>query len=81
MLPAPWLHRDEPTLYNMIRDAHKAGRDFEVVAGSAPGWADPWSRAERCMVEKLGDYDFTMFDASGRAVDERDVQLARFAPR
>jgi len=79
MIPAPWHHWDEPTLYNLIREAHKAGRDLEVVVGSAPGWSAPWSRAERCMVEKLGDYDFTMFDASGRAVDERDVQLARLA--
>jgi len=77
MLPAPWLHRDEPTLYNMIREAYDQGRDIELVAGSAPGWSDPWSRARRCMVEQVGDYDYVMIDENGQVVDERDVQLAR----
>jgi len=80
MLPAPWLHRDEPTLYNMIREAHEQGHDIELVAGSAPGWSNPWSRARRCLVEKVSDYDFVLFDETGRAVEERDVQLARLAP-
>ena len=81
MLPAPWLHRDEPTLYNLIRDAHEQEHDIELVAGSAPGWSDPWSRARRCLVEKVSDYDFVLVDETGWKVDEQEVQLARLAPR
>jgi hypothetical protein len=70
---------DEPSIYSLIRDAHEQGRDLEVVVGSAPGWADPWSRVRRCIVEKLEPYSFTLFDERGIAVDQEEVQLARLA--
>ena len=64
----------------MIRQAHDQGRVIEAVIGSAPGWSDPWSRARRCVVERLDEYSYTMFDDRGVGVDEREVQLARLAP-
>ena len=40
-LPAPWVHRDEPTLYNLKEQALERDVPLEVVVGNAPGWADP----------------------------------------
>ena len=37
MLPAPWVHRDESTLYDLLKDAHQRSLPLEVVVGSAPG--------------------------------------------
>jgi len=77
MIPAPWRHPDEPGLYSLMREAHRQGRELEVVAGSAPGWADPWSRARTCVVEQLAHQGYAMFDEHGMAVDEWEVQMAR----
>lgn len=76
-IAAPWKHTDEPSLYSVMRDAHEQGREVEVVVGSAPGWADPWSRVRRCTVEEFRGYGYTMFDDWGVAIDEREVQIAR----
>jgi hypothetical protein len=80
-IPAPWHHMDEPTLYALIREAHKQDREIEVVTGSAPGWTDPWSRVRACTVEKPGEWSYTMFDERGMAVVQEEVQAARLAPR
>ena len=80
MLPAPWVHRDEPVLYHLIRSAAKTGTPLEVVAGSAPGWEDPWSRAQRVFVgEREPGYRAWLDDEQGFAIDSFDVQLARLA--
>ena len=52
MIRAPWVHRDEPRLHDLMQHAHERGMPLEVVVGSAPGWADPWSRVQRVQVEK-----------------------------
>jgi hypothetical protein len=81
MIPAPWAHRDEPGLYELMSRAHERGEAMEVVAGSAPGWSDPWSRALRCQVEDDGSgYALWLVDEDGLPVDECEVQLARLAP-
>jgi len=74
---APWHHYDEETLFGLMRRAHETGRPLEVVAGSAPGWAEPWSRAQRCSVVQDGPYSEVLVDEGGFLVDPRDVQLAR----
>ena len=51
-LPAPWVHRDEVTLYNLMDQAYQRGVPLQIVVGSAPGWADPWSRLRLVHVEK-----------------------------
>lgn len=78
MFPAPWLHRDEPTFYTLMREAHALGLGIVAVIGSAPGWAQPWARAQRLGVEQgRHEHDLVLIDDRGAIVDERDVQLAR----
>lgn len=78
MLPAPWVHRDELTLYDLMKRAQGLRVPIEVVVGSAPGWADPWSRVRRAYVEKdeWGSPSW-LVDEQGYAIDRADVQLAR----
>jgi hypothetical protein len=77
-IPAPWVHRDEPTLYTLQRQALELGLPLEVVTGSAPGWADPWSRARRCTVHKArGGWQIYLLGEDGYVIDDADVQLAR----
>jgi hypothetical protein len=55
---------------------------LEVVVGSAPGWAEPWARAQLCrVVRESRGYGTVLVDDEGFAVDDRDVQLARIATR
>ena len=56
--PSPgctWVHRDEVTLYNLMDQTYQRGVPLEVVVGSAPGWADPWTRLQLAHVEKEQD--------------------------
>lgn len=79
-IPAPWVHRDEVTLYALKKSALAMGVPLEVVVGSAPGWSDPWSRSRRAHVEQEpnGWRDW-LVDEDGYVVDEADVQRARLA--
>jgi hypothetical protein len=78
MIPAPWHHRDEPTLYHLMQRAHATGVPLEVVVGSAPGWADPWLRVQRAHVmREEGRWQSWLVDERGYRIDEADVQLAR----
>lgn len=77
-IPAPWVHRDEPTLYVLKKQALELGIPLDIVAGSAPGWADPWSRARQCRVHKQGNGWWTyLISEDGQVIDDADVQLAR----
>jgi len=79
---APWVHRDEPTLYRLMQQAHALGIPLDVVVGSAPGWTDPWSRIQRARVNKQkGGWRSWLVDEIGFVIDERDVQMARLAGR
>ncbi len=76
----PWVHRDEPTLYRLMRRAHDLGIPLDIVTGSAPGWAHPWARARRgWVIEDKTGWPTWLVDEDGFAVEERDVQLARLA--
>ena len=76
-IPAPWVHRDEDTLYLLKRRAREQGVPLEVVAGSAPDWSDPWARARLCFVEE-GDYSWLyLVDEYGFPIEEEEIQLAR----
>jgi hypothetical protein len=78
-IPAPWVHRDETTLLDLKKLAHELDVPLEIVAGSAPGWADPWARVERARVVKdPGDaWGLLLADDRGYVIDDADVQLAR----
>ena len=79
-IPAPWVHRDEATLYHLERRALELQVPLEVVVGSAPGWADPWSRARRAYVEKEEPgWRSWLVDEEGYVIDRDEVQLARLA--
>jgi hypothetical protein len=77
-IPAPWVDRDEPTLYNLMESAYSMKVPLEVVVGSAPGWAEPWSRVRRAFVEKTpGSWHASLVDEEGYVFDESEVQRAR----
>jgi hypothetical protein len=82
MLPAPWVHHDELTLHSLMRDAHDRGVALEVVIGSAPGWAEPWSRAQLASVatDRWGT-PCVLVDARGWEIRRPEVQLARLVTR
>jgi hypothetical protein len=80
MIRAPWVHRDEYGLAELKREAHEQGRLLEVVAGSAPGWAEPWARLRPCWIQPdPRGWGLDLVDEQGLPVDERDIQLARLA--
>ena len=80
MLPAPWVHRDEPTLHHLLKDAYTRGLSLDVVAGSAPGWTDPWSRIQRAIpAADAWGWPSRLVDDQGYEIPRADVQLARLA--
>jgi hypothetical protein len=79
-LPAPWVHRDERGLYDLMRRACELAAPLEVVVGSPPGWGEPWSRARRVrVVREPGRWGFVLTDQDGGCLYQSDVQAARFA--
>ncbi|MEM9462300.1 MAG: hypothetical protein AAGF11_49565 [Myxococcota bacterium] len=79
-IPAPWVHRDEPTIHDLVRAAQEADIPLEVVVGSAPGWADPWSRVRLAFVEGYANNWRTwLVDDQGYEIDEGEVQRARLS--
>ena len=78
MLPAPWVHRDESTLYHLLNEAHQRDVPLEVVVGSAPGWVDPWALARRAFVATDAWHSPSrLADEQGYEIPRADVQLAR----
>ena len=81
-LPAPWVHRDEVTLHNLKDEAYERRVPLQVVVGSAPGWADPWSRLRLAHVMKEPDgWRSWLVDDTGSVIQEDEIQLARLAGR
>ncbi|MBO6940919.1 MAG: hypothetical protein JJ863_38445 [Deltaproteobacteria bacterium] len=77
-LRVPWVHADEETLFDLTHRALDSGRPLEVVAGTAPGWADPWARKQRVSVQSDPEGRRPwLVDEHGRVIEEADVQLAR----
>lgn len=77
-IPAPCVDRDEPTLHSLMESAHATKVPLKVVVGSAPGWAEPWSRVRRAFVEKTpGSFHASLVDEDGYVIDESKAQRAR----
>lgn len=77
-IPAPWVHRDEPSLYDLKQVALKAGRPLEVVVGSSPGWSEPWARGRMVAVKTYaGGWRTFLVSERGEVIDEDEVQRAR----
>jgi hypothetical protein len=82
MLPAPWVHRDEPTLHQLLKEAYTCGVSLDVVVGSAPGWTDPWSRVRRAFpAADAWGWPSRLVDEQGYEILRADVQLARFSDK
>jgi hypothetical protein len=80
MLPAPWVHRDESTLHHLMKQAYTSGVPLELVVGSAPGWADPWSRVRRAHVTTdAWGWPSILLDEEDYEIPRADVQLARLS--
>lgn len=79
-IPAPWVHRDEPTIYHLKQSALAMDMPLEVVVGSAPGWNEPWSRARLAHVrpDESGWHSW-LIDEAGGVIADADVQCARLA--
>lgn len=77
-IPAPWVHRDEPTLWRIKERAFELGVPLEIVEGSAPGWSDAWARARQVYARKGSDrWRVWLVREDGSIVDDEEVQLAR----
>ena len=79
-LGAPWVHRDEPRLYELMQTALQSNNLLEIVVGSAPGWTDPWSRAQFARVVRgESQWRCSLIDEAGYLIDDTAVQRARIA--
>lgn len=79
-IPAPWVHRDEPGLYDLMQSALAMNVPLEVVVGSAPGWDEPWSRVSLAYVERdANGWHRWLVDEMGFAIDGAAVQRARLS--
>ena len=77
-LPAPWVHRDEVKLHNLKAEAYQRRVPLQVVVGSAPTWADPWSRLRLAhVVKEPGGWRSWLVDDTGSEIQEDETQLAR----
>ena len=74
----PWVHSDEVNLYRLKDQSFRSGVPLEVVVGSAPGWADPWSRAQLAHVERE-DWRSWLVDDDGYEIRQDEIQLARLS--
>ncbi len=76
----PWSYHDERRLDGLMKRAFQRGDELEVVLGHAPGWKEPWARAQSCRVlrDERG-YRYVLVDEDGFEVDRWEVQLARIA--
>lgn len=79
-IPAPWVHRDEHTLFDLMKHARELRVPLDVVVGTALGWADPWSRVRLAYVEEDEEgwgWRSWLVDEHGYVIDEDEVQYAR----
>ncbi len=61
---AEWSVPSEPSLYSILKERLTSGEPVEFVRGTAPGWADPWSRSQRAIVKQI-DYHNVVVEIDG----------------
>jgi hypothetical protein len=77
-LPAPWVYRNERSLYDLMKRSNEQDAPLEIVVGSAPGWEHPWSRARHVHTRKdPGRWGYVLVDKDGCSVYQPDIQAAR----
>jgi len=78
ILRVDWVLPGDPHLYDILDRARQAGVPVDVVVGSAPGWADPWSRARRVEVVNIEPWVVTVRQGTETGlIDRREIQAAR----
>lgn len=78
MLPVDWAVPGEPYLHEILQQAKNAGALVDLVVGSAPGWAEPWSRARRGAILEIEPWRVTVrLDGEVWRLDLRDIQAVR----
>jgi hypothetical protein len=78
ILPVHWGLPGDLRLNEILKEAAEAGRPVELVAGNAPGWTDPWSRAQRGYVAGLAEWEIMLVWEGRRwIVDRYEVQAVR----
>jgi DNA-binding transcriptional regulator YdaS (Cro superfamily) len=82
MLPVDWSVPGDPSLYALIKDCQTSGAPVDIVCGSAPGWTDPWSRAQRVSVVSFEPWS-VMVESDGLrwVVPRYEIQAIRPATR
>lgn len=79
-VPVEWAVRGELCLYETLEAIRASHQPVEIVSGSAPGWADPWSRAYRVTIVAL-DFGWITVEAEGQRwqIPRHEVQAVRGA--
>jgi hypothetical protein len=77
-VPVEWAVRGDPSLYETLEALRASHQPAEIVSGSAPGWADPWSRACRVTIVALDFWSITV-EADGQRweIPRHEIQTVR----
>jgi hypothetical protein len=81
-LTTEWALPGEVSLHQQLKAASESGAAVELVVGAAPGWADPWSRAQRVHVVGVRFHDVLVAEGEGRIgfpIARDDIQAVRLA--
>lgn len=80
-LGVEWELPSDRRLRDLLEQAHVSRIPVELVTGNAPGWNEPWSRAQRCTVEELSWHAVGVRDAAGWCDwSLAEIQAARLVP-
>lgn len=77
-LGVDWALPGDHKLHETLTECHAANLPLDIVTGSAPGWADPWSRVRRVRILSL-DFWSIWVEADGQQwqIPRCDIQAAR----
>lgn len=78
LLPADWALPGDTHVYDILKEAKTTGSLVDVVVGTAPGWENPWSRAQRVRIIDVNSRSVLVdSDAGGwELADIQDVRLS-----
>ncbi len=78
ILGVEWALPGESSLIATLNKARDEGKPVDLVLRSAPGWADPWSRAWRVRIVSTGMHEVVVHDGVSEVpVDRWEIQAVR----
>jgi hypothetical protein len=80
-LGVEWAQPGDPTLHSVLEKCRDSGTPVDIVAGSAPGWKEPWARAVRVRVVS---FDYAMVTVQGTeqwTIPRDEIQAIRIIPQ